>query len=407
MEKTENFVRHCMRVIRQGASELIGGEELEEKLRRSILTGKPLTVKFGMDPSAPDIHLGHAVALRKLKQMQDLGHRIVIVIGDFTGRVGDPTGRSKGRKALTDKEVLENARTYQEQLFRILDREKTQVRYNGEWLEALRLSEVLELASTTTVARMLERDDFQNRFRSNTPIGLHEFFYPLMQAYDSVVLEADLELGGTDQTFNILMGRSLQRERGQECQAALFMPILEGIDGVEKMSKSLGNYIGIDEDARTMFTKVMQIPDGLIIKYFELATDIRPEELDKVKEELADGGNPRDAKLLLARMITALYNGEGEAEAAESFFREAFTNRRVPEDVDTLQVILEKGTLLECVRPLVNGSYVGSGAEFRRLVAQGGVQKNGERVKDMEEKVQTGDVLKVGKRRFVRIKTDM
>lgn len=396
-------VCHSMRVIRQGAAELIGEKELEEKLRRSILTGKPLTVKFGMDPSAPDLHLGHAVALRKLKQLQDLGHRIVVVIGDFTGKIGDPTGKSKGRKALTDKEVLVNAQTYQEQIFHILDREKTEVRYNGEWLEQLSLSEMLELASTITVARMLERDDFQNRFRNNTPIGLHEFFYPLMQAYDSVVLEADIELGGTDQTFNILMGRSLQKERGQECQAALFMPVLEGIDGVEKMSKSLGNYIGIYEDARTMFMKVMQVPDSLIVKYFELATDICPEELDKVKEELADGGNPRDAKLLLARTITALYNGEEETESAENFFREAFTKRSVPEDVDTLQIIPEKGNLLDCVRPLVNGGYVGSGAEFRRLVAQGGVQKNGERVENMEEKIKTGDVLKVGKRKFVRI----
>lgn len=401
------LVRHQMRVVRQGAESLIGEEELEEKLRHSILTGKPLTVKFGMDPSAPDIHLGHAVALRKLKQLQDLGHRIVVVIGDFTGKIGDPTGKNKGRKALTDREVLINAQTYQEQIFRILDKDKTQVRYNGEWLETLELKEVLELASTITVARMLERDDFQNRFRNNIPIGLHEFFYPLMQAYDSVVLEADLEMGGTDQTFNILMGRSLQRERGQQPQAALFMPVLEGIDGVEKMSKSLGNYIGVKEDARTMFTKVMQVPDALIVKYFELATDILPEELDKVKEELADGGNPKDAKLLLARTITALYHSEEDAQAAENFFAEAFTNRQVPEEVDLLQVILEKGNLLDCVRPLVNGGYVGSGAEFRRLVSQGGVQKNGERVKDMAETVRAGDVLKVGKRKFVRVETEM
>lgn len=406
-EQIKALVRHQMRVIRQGAAELIGEEELEEKLRRSIMTGKPLTVKFGMDPSAPDIHLGHAVALRKLKQMQDLGHRIVVVIGDFTGRIGDPTGKSKGRKALSDEEVSANAQTYQEQIFRILDREKTRVRYNGEWLEHLDFGQVLELASTTTVARMLERDDFQNRFRNNIPIGLHEFFYPLMQAYDSVVLEADLELGGTDQTFNVLMGRSLQRECGQESQAVLFMPLLEGIDGAEKMSKSLGNYIGIDEDARTMFTKVMQIPDGLILKYFELGTDIQPEDLDKVREGLADGGNPRDAKLLLARTITELYHGEEEAESAESFFREAFTNRGVPENVDALQVILDRGNLLDCIRPLVNGGYVESGAGFRRLVAQGGVWKNGERVKDPEERVKAGDVLKIGKRRFVRLETDM
>lgn len=407
VEKMEELVRHSMRVIRQGAAELIGEEELEEKLRGSVLAGKPLTVKFGMDPSAPDLHLGHAVALRKLKQLQDLGHNIVVVIGDFTGRIGDPTGRSRGRKALTDREVLVNAQTYQEQLFHILDREKTQVRYNGEWLETLSLGEMLELASTVTVARMLERDDFQNRFRSNIPIGLHEFFYPLMQAYDSVVLEADLELGGTDQTFNILMGRNLQRERGQKCQAALFMPVLEGIDGVEKMSKSLGNYIGIHEDARAMFTKVMQVPDNLIVKYFELATDISPEELDRVKEQLADGGNPRDAKLLLARTITALYNGEEAARGAEKFFREAFTNRQIPEDADTLRIIMERGNLLDCIRPLVNGGYVASGAELRRLVTQGGVRRNGERVENMEEKIQTGDVLQIGKRRFVRIEADM
>lgn len=401
------LVRHQLRVVRQGAESLIGEEELEEKLRHSILTGQPLTVKFGMDPSAPDIHLGHAVVLRKLRQLQNLGHRIVVVIGDFTGKIGDPTGKSKGRKALTDREVLINAQTYQEQIFRILDKDKTQVRYNGEWLETLELKEVLELASTITVARMLERDDFQNRFRNNIPIGLHEFFYPLMQAYDSVVLEADLELGGTDQTFNILMGRNLQRERGQKPQTALFMPVLEGIDGVEKMSKSLGNYIGVSEDARTMFTKVMQVPDTLIIKYFELTTDILPEELDRVKEELADGGNPRDAKLLLARTVTALYHSAEDTQAAENFFAEAFTNRQVPEDVDILQVILEKGNLLDCVRPLVNGGYVGSGAEFRRLVAQGGVQKNGERVMEMTETVRSGDVLKVGKRRFVRVEAEM
>ena len=401
------LVRHQMRVVRQGAESLIGEEELEEKLRSSILTEKPLIVKFGMDPSAPDIHLGHAVALRKLRQLQNLGHRIVVVIGDFTGRIGDPTGKSKGRKALTDREVLINAQTYQEQIFRILDKDKTQVRYNGEWLEPLELKEVLELASTITVARMLERDAVQHRFRNNSPIGLHEFFYPLMQAYDSVVLEADLELGGTDQTFNILMGRNLQRERGQKPQAALFMPVLEGIDGEEKMSKSLGNYIGVSEDARTMFTKVMQVPDTLIIKYFELTTDILPEELDRVKEELADGGNPRDAKLLLARTVTALYHSAEDTQAAENFFAEAFTNRQVPEDVDVLQVILEKGNLLDCVRPLVNGGYVGSGAEFRRLVAQGGVQKNGERVMEMTETVRSGDVLKVGKRRFVRVEAEM
>ena len=396
-------VHHQMRVIRQGAAELIGEEELEAKLTRSLQTGKPLTVKFGMDPSAPDLHLGHAVALRKLKQIQDLGHTVVIVIGDFTGKIGDPTGKSKGRKAMTDREVLVNALTYQEQIFHILDREKTQVRYNGEWLELLKLDEVLQLASTITVARMLEREDFKNRFRNNIPIGLHEFFYPLMQAYDSVALEADLELGGTDQTFNVLMGRSLQKDMGMESQSALFMPILEGTDGVEKMSKSLGNYIGIYEDARMMFTKVMQIPDRFIVKYFELATDIQPEKLDQVKEELADGGNPRDAKLLLAKTITRLYHSEEETEGAERFFLEAFTKRQVPDDADTLPVVMEKGNLLDCIRPLVNAGIVSSGAEFRRMLAQGGIQKNGTRVGGVDEMIQTGDILKIGKRRFVKI----
>lgn len=399
----ESQVRHQMRVIRQGATELIGEEELERKIARSIRTHTPLTIKFGMDPSAPDIHLGHAVTLRKLKQMQDLGHTIVIVIGDFTAKIGDPTGRSKGRKAMTESEVFRNAQTYQEQVFRILDRERTQVRFNGEWLELLNLNEVLQLASTITVARMLERDDFQNRFHSNIPIGLHEFFYPLMQAYDSVELEADVELGGTDQTFNILMGRQLQRDRGQEPQAALFMPLLEGLDGVEKMSKSLGNYVGICEDARTMFTKVMQVPDNLIVKYFELATDILPEDLDGIKAKLAEGWNPRDCKLVLARTVTALYHSEEETARAEEFFLEAFTKKAVPEQVDALPVEWESGTLFDCIRPLADAGILDSGAQFRRLLSQGGVQKNGERMDALEEIVRKGDVLKIGKRKFIRI----
>lgn len=402
-ETVELQVRHQMRVVKQGAAELIGEEELEEKLRRSLLTGKPLTIKFGMDPSAPDLHLGHAVALRKLKQLQDLGHTIVIVIGDFTAKIGDPTGKSKGRKAMSDREVLINAQTYQEQVFHILDREKTQVRYNGEWLELLQLDEVLQLASAMTVARMLERDDFQKRFQNGIPIGLHEFFYPLMQAYDSVALQADMELGGTDQTFNVLMGRALQRERGQESQAALFLPILEGIDGVEKMSKSLGNYIGIHEDARQMFTKVMQVPDQLILKYFELATDILPEELDKVREQLADGCNPRDMKLRLAREITRLYCGEEEMERAERFFREAFTKKGIPGEAECLEVAPESGTLYDCVRPLIQAGCVASGGALRRLIAQGGVQKNGVKVQSLEEPVRNGDVLKIGKRQFLRV----
>ena len=406
-ETVKQEVRRQMRIILQGAAQVVSEEELAAKVERSIRTGIPLRIKLGLDPSAPDIHLGHAVVLRKIRQMQELGHQAIIIIGDFTGRIGDPTGKSKGRKALSDKEVLENAQTYQEQIFRVLDPEKTQVRYNGEWLELLTLEEVLRLAATTTVARMLERDDFQNRYSHNVPIGLHEFFYPLMQAYDSVAIEADLELGGTDQTFNILMGRALQKDKGMEPQVALFMPILEGLDGVEKMSKSLGNYIGVNEDAKVMFKKIMEVPDRLIVRYFELTTDILPEELDKIKELLADGCNPRDVKLTLARTVTALYHTPEETEAAEQFYQEAFSKKAIPQEIPVLQVVMEKEndivTLPDVIRPLVNGGFIASGGEFRRLVTQGGVQKNGEKVNGVEEVVHTGDVLKIGKKKFVRI----
>lgn len=404
---TEETVRleadRQMRIIKKGAAEVIGEEELRTKLERSIGTGKPLTVKFGMDPSAPDLHLGHAVALRKLRQLQDLGHRIVVVIGEFTGRIGDPTGKSKGRKALTDKEVLLNAQTYQEQMFCILDQDKTEVRFNGEWLELLQLEEALRLASTMTVARMLERDDFQNRYTHGTPIGLHEFFYPLMQAYDSVALEADLELGGTDQTFNVLMGRQLQRDWGMEPQAAVFMPILEGLDGVEKMSKSLGNHIGVLEDAKSMYKKIMEVPDRLIARYFELATDILPQELERIKEELADGCNPRDMKLRLASAVTGLYHSKKESEEAERFYQEAFAQKAIPAQADGLQVVMERGNLYDVIPALLRDKLIESGSGFRRLLSQGGISLNGERAESLESTINTGDVLKVGKKLFVRL----
>ena len=397
-------VERQMRIILKGALKLIGEEELREKLARSVRTGKPLNVKLGLDPSAPDIHLGHAVVLRKLKQMQDLGHQIVIIIGDFTGKIGDPTGKAKGRKALSDREVLLNAQTYQEQIFRVLDREKTQVRYNGEWLELLGLTEILKMASTVTVARMLERDDFQNRYAHNIPIGLHEFFYPLMQAYDSVAIRADLELGGSDQTFNILMGRSLQKDYGMEPQAALFMPILEGLDGVEKMSKSLGNYIGVQEEAKVMFRKVMEVPDSLITRYFALATDILPEKLDDVEKALENGENPRDWKLLLARTVTALYHSEEETRAAEEFFKQAFTKKEIPRDIPELEMTAAESTLLDTAEVLVRAGMLTSKSELRRLLMQGGVSLNGERVCDPEIPIKNGDVLKLGKKRFAKIR---
>ena len=399
-------VNRQMRIILKGAENIIGEDDLRKKLERSLVTGTPLNVKFGMDPSAPDIHLGHAVPLRKLKQLQDLGHQIIIIIGDFTARIGDPTGKSKGRKALSSEEVLTNALTYQKQIFHILDREKTQVRYNGEWLELLTMEDILKLASTITVARMLERDDFQNRFSNQIPIGLHEFFYPLMQAYDSVEISADLELGGRDQTFNILMGRSLQKDYGFEPQAALFMPILEGLDGIEKMSKSLGNYIGIQEDAKIMFKKVMEVPDSLIIRYFELATDILPDELDEIEKRLKDDCNPRDIKLLLARTITRLYHTEEETSQAESFFREAFSEKSIPSDIPTLFVTRQKGTLQDVIPALLENSLIKSGGEFRRLIMQGGIQINMEKISSLETPIHTGDVLKIGKKTFVKLKTE-
>lgn len=400
---TGNEVNRQMRIILKGAEQVINEEELRSKIERSLRTKTPLIIKLGLDPSAPDIHLGHAVVLRKIKQMQDLGHHAVIIIGDFTGRIGDPTGKSKTRKALSDKEILINAQTYTEQIFRILDADKTEIRCNGEWLELLNLKDILKLASTITVSRMLERDDFHNRYANNLPIGLHEFFYPLMQAYDSVAVKADIELGGTDQTFNILMGRSLQKNYGMEPQTALFMPILEGLDGIEKMSKSLGNYIGIQEDAKDMFKKVMEVPDRLITRYFELATDILPDELDKIKESLADGCNPKDCKLLLARTITSLYHTAGETAAAETFFHQAFTQKGIPEDIPVIQIVSEKGTLQDLIHPFIQNGFITSGSDFRRLLNQGGIQKNNERVTALDTPVHNRDVLRIGKKRFVQL----
>lgn len=400
---TEKMVNYQMRIFLKGAAEVVGEEELRTKIERSIKEERPLNIKLGLDPSAPDIHLGHAVVLRKLKQLQDLGHQVKIIIGDFTGRIGDPTGKSKGRKALSDAQVMENAMTYQEQIFRILDREKTQVFFNGEWLELLQLEDVLRLASTMTVARMLERDDFKKRFTNNTPIGLHEFFYPLMQAYDSIAIDADVELGGTDQTFNILMGRNLQKVMGKEPQVAIFMPILEGLDGVEKMSKSLGNYIGIKEEATVMFKKVMEVPDDLIIKYFELTTDEMPERIDQWKEELNHGKNPRDIKLQLAEIITTLYHGKEAMKKAADFYREAFSKKIIPSEIPLLELTKESRILFDIIKPAVMAGYVSSSSECRRLATQGGIRLNGEQVKDFDTPITDGDVIQIGKKKFLRL----
>lgn len=394
-------VEEQLKIIKKGASLIVSEEELKLKLEKSIKNNKPLIIKLGLDPSAPDIHLGHAVVLRKIKQMQDLGHKAIIVIGDFTGKIGDPTGKAKGRKALTDEEVLKNAETYKKQIFKVLDKDKTEVKFNSEWLSKLNFDDVLKLAATTTVARMLERDDFQKRYKNNVPIGIHEFFYPLMQAYDSIALEADIELGGTDQTFNILMGRTLQKTMGQEQQIAMFMPILEGLDGIEKMSKSLGNYIGVNERANVMFKKVMEVPDNLIIKYFELATDEHPDEIEKVRKRLESGENPRDIKFELAKIITGLYHSQEELKEAIVFYNTAFSKKAIPDNIPSLN--FTGSNLRDIIDDLLKGKYIPSKKEFNRLLEQGGVQLNGEKIKDLDTTLKEDDVLKIGKKKFLKL----
>lgn len=391
-----------IRIIMKGVDDLIDEKELREKLIKSEKEGKPMIVKLGLDPSAPDIHLGHTVVLRKMKQLQDLGHQIVIIIGDFTGKIGDPTGKSKARKALTTEQVLENAKTYEEQIFKVLDKEKTIVRFNSEWLAKLNFEDVIKLAATITVARMLEREDFKKRYEGQMPISVHEFFYPLMQAYDSIALEADIELGGTDQRFNLLMGRSLQREFGMESQIVIMMPLIEGLDGKEKMSKSLGNYIGIDEEAGIMYQKSMEIPDELIIKYYNLVTDVHPDEVNKIESKLKDGSvNPRDIKMNLAREIVTLYHGEESAKEAEERFKSVFQKGQIPEDIQTIQVKEEGFDLIEV---LVANEIVKSKSEVRRLASQGGVKVNGEKVEDLSAIVKESElVVQIGKKKFVKI----
>ena len=332
-------VNRQMAVIRRGTHEIITEEELIKKLEKSIRTAKPLKVKLGLDPSAPDIHLGHTVVLQKMRQFQQLGHEVIIIIGDFTGRIGDPTGKSETRKQLKEEEVQANAQTYQEQIFKILDPEKTRVVFNSSWLASLNFQSVIELAAKYTVARMLEREDFAKRYHENLPIGIHEFFYPLMQGYDSVHLQADIELGGTDQKFNLLMGRTLQKEYGQEPQIALMMPILEGLDGVQKMSKSLGNYIGIDEKPEEMYGKIMSIGDDLMMRYFELVTPVSLEEISEINKGLDQGTlHPRDVKMRLAREIVALYHGNEAAREAEAEFQRIFQQGRLPSDIPEVQL---------------------------------------------------------------------
>ena len=381
--------------LAKGAVDLIDKKDLRAKLAR----GKPLTVKVGFDPTAPDIHLGHTVVMRKMKHFQQLGHRVIFLIGDFTGMIGDPTGKKATRPPLTPEQIQANAETYKQQVFKILDPEKTEVMFNSKWLGALGSEGMVRLAAKYTLARILERDDFRKRFDAHLPIAIHELLYPLAQAYDSVALNCDVELGGTDQLFNLLVGRDLMREYGQEPQVVLTMPLLEGLDGVEKMSKSLGNYIGINEEPQAMFGKVMSISDDLMWKYFVLCTDLMPSQIDR--------SHPMEAKKQLAKLIITDFHGAQAAEAAEQEFRRVFSERQAPTDIEevTLPASAEPQFLTKVI---VAAGLAETNKEAQRLVAQGGVLVDDDKVDDPKHTVDASAgrsyVLKVGKRRFARVR---
>ena len=404
-----NDLKKQIEIIKRGTEEIIPETELVNKLENSLKKNQPLKVKLGLDPSAPDIHLGHTVVLHKMRQFQELGHQIIIIIGDFTGRIGDPTGKSEARKPLSEEELHKNAQTYKEQIFKILDEEKTQVVYNSHWLAPLNFAQVVDLAAKTTVARMLERDDFSKRYTTNQPISIHEFFYPLMQGYDSVYLHADIEMGGTDQKFNLLMGRTLQKEYNQEPQIAITMPILEGLDGVQKMSKSLGNYIGIDEAPEEIYGKAMSIADELMLRYFELVTDITLDELNQLKLQLEKGElHPRDTKMRLAKTLVSMYHGQDAAQKAEEHFKTVFQKKDLPDDIPEIIIkenMLEDGKLW-LPKLMVDGNLASSTSDARRLIKQGAVRINDERIEDLDYKLQPENnmVIKAGKRKFLKLK---
>lgn len=391
-------------VLTTGAADLVSRPELMSKLEKSYQTGKPLVVKLGADPSAPDIHLGHTVVLQKLRQFQRLGHQAVFLIGDFTGRVGDPTGKKKTRPALTEEEVMANAETYKVQIGKILDLEKTRIVFNSEWLGKMTFADVLKLSAQYTVARMLERDDFSTRFKNQVPISVVEFMYPLMQGYDSVALKADVELGGVDQTFNLLVGRELQRSYGQDPQVTLTLPILEGLDGKDKMSKSLGNYVGINEAPDQIFGKIMSIPDELMMRYFELLTDLPPAELRAIRERIPN--EPKAVKVLLARTMTAKYHGEAAGQAAEAGFEKLFgkSGDKLPDQIEEVSVA-SPAEGLPLLKILTATGLAPSGGEARRLLQQGGVKIDQVKVDDQARLFKPGEsfILQAGKRHFRKV----
>jgi len=393
-----------LEIIRRGVAEIIPEEELKQKLYKSIKENRPLRAKLGLDPTAPDIHLGHTVVLNKLRHFQDLGHEVHLIIGDATGRIGDPSGKSETRKQLTEEEIKLNAATYQEQIFKVLDHNKTIVHFNSEWLMSMNLEAVLRLAGRYTVARMLERDDFDKRYKEGLPIGVHEFLYPLMQGYDSVVLEADVELGGTDQKFNLLVGRHLLREYGHEPQIALMMPILEGLDGVQKMSKSLGNYIGVNDEAYEMFGKTMSISDQLISRYFELLTRVPMNEIKDIQTRMDSGElNPRDAKINLAKELITMYHNAEEAEKAEARFKLVYSQGDIPDDIPEVDIVDAEVWLPKFLQ---DNNMVSSSSDGRRMLKQGAIRVNGEKYEDENLPVSNGMVVQVGKRKFIKIKTN-
>ncbi len=396
-------VEKQLEILKRGVKDLVSEEDLREALKRSVASGKPMKIKFGCDPSAPDIHLGHVVILRKLRAFQKLGHTVQFLIGDFTARIGDPSGRSATRPPLTEEQVRENAKTYQDQVFRVLIPEHTEVVFNNDWLGKLTPHDIVRLCSSHTVARMLERDDFSKRFKENVPIRIHEFLYPLFQGYDSIALENDVEIGGSDQLFNLLVGRTLQKDQGLNPQVAMTMPIIEGLDGVMKMSKSLGNYVGVAESPGEMFGKLMSIPDELITRYMLLLTDIPEEEINGVAMEIYYGAsNPRDFKVRLAKEIIGFFHSAEAAEAAQREFEKIFSRRELPTDMETCSLSAEDISIVELV---VRSGLSASKGEARRLIRQKAVELDGVILEDEMAVVhiRPGAVLKVGKRRFVRL----
>lgn len=407
LSEDEKEIENQIAIMLKGVAQHTSIPDIREKLIEAKREGRPLRVKLGLDPSAPDIHIGHSVVLRKIRQLQELGHMAVIIIGDYTGMIGDPTGKSKTRKQLSREDVERNANTYMEQIFKIIDREKTEVYYNSEWFSKMNFGDVIELAAKCTVARMLERDDFNNRYTNHLPLSVHEFFYPLMQAYDSVAIRADIELGGTDQTFNILMGRNIQRDYGQTPQLTLFMPLLEGIDGIEKMSKSLGNYIGISEEPAVIYEKTMKIPDDMIIKYYNLCTDVHPDRVEELRKMMENGANPRDIKMMLAHEITELYSSKEDADAAADRFKMVFQKNAVPDDAPVVEVDKVDDNVYgeQILAALMENRYYKSKSEIRRIFTQGGAQLNGKKITDTNLVIieSTEAVLKLGKSKFFRV----